>query len=291
MYTRLPFNKFALVSLDDRCEVGCAFCFRADRGADRMSVALFARILSRLFELGLRGVCLTGGEPANHPDFVEFVRLSRQFGMDCSVVSSAREGRSLNVLQKAATLLNHVTISADSMGAGIVGGVRRTPVDAAVALECMLPVMGSMHVVVWQITSEEAKELASLARVSDFEMEFSPLYISNSLRDKLGLSIDRYLQQLDADLAVLEQFFEISERLRNVVAKLKGRLDPTLQCICESTRIYVSADGYLRRCPYSESPVRVTQSRAEINAALAKLFQTALPCHLACAAICREVVY
>ncbi|WP_246144592.1 radical SAM protein [Actinacidiphila oryziradicis] len=116
----------ALISTAGHCKIACGFCLRADRGHTFLDLATYTRALSRLKEIGVEGICLTGGEPTHHPELRQLIRLAHQFGLPVSVVTSARTEADVTQLSALAHLLQNVTVSADSLEAMTLGSTTRT---------------------------------------------------------------------------------------------------------------------------------------------------------------------
>ena len=74
-----PAPELADISISNRCSNGCPFCYRDSRpDGPLMSVEDFEFVMKQLpatFQLALGG-----GEPTEHPDLIDILRLSRQYG-------------------------------------------------------------------------------------------------------------------------------------------------------------------------------------------------------------------
>lgn len=81
-----------------------------------MPISMFRRALSRIHEIGVRRICITGGEPTEHPSFLELVRSAHQFGLSPSLVTSAPSTDALRLVAGVGKLLAHLTLSVDSLG-------------------------------------------------------------------------------------------------------------------------------------------------------------------------------
>jgi hypothetical protein len=269
-----------LISTADNCLVNCRFCFRADIGRDVLSLDTYARALSRLREVGVEELCLSGGEPTDHPEFGQLVRVAVQFGFRASVVTAARTGPRLDALAEVAGMLSHITVSADSRKAEERGRTGRTLSSAPPVFEALGHRRASLHVTACGLDEDDLKEIVTVAETAEVPVEVSPLLPSPTFRfENPGLK---------RDLALISTFFGMSEQLTTVVSDYHAWLHGEVARSCESERLYLSADGFLRRCPYDSSrQVSVFATRQEIGEALERSFCEPPTTGLACMAICR----
>ncbi|MFD5746490.1 radical SAM protein [Streptomyces sp. NPDC127033] len=281
----LPKVDGLLVAVDERCDVGCKFCLRADVGRTALDLPTYARALSRCKELGATSVCLTGGEPTDHPDFVDLVKVAVQFGLACSVVTAARPGSRLRALSAVAGLLSHVTVSADTRGAQRVGATERTIGGAGEVFEALGHRRASLHVTVWQV--EEA-DLADMGTIDDrfgAEFELSPLLMTEHQLNKATPEAVR--RQYEDDIRALTTRFGLSDRFTSAVADLDASLAGRLERGCTSDRVYLSPRGMLRRCPYDKAhEVDVRLPREEVAAGVTAMHEAHVPVGSRCALVC-----
>ncbi|MFF6806010.1 radical SAM protein [Streptomyces sp. NPDC012616] len=269
-----------LVSTADACAVGCRFCFRADIGRDVLSLTQYARALSRLRELGVDELCLSGGEPTDHPEFRQLVRVALQFGFRCAVVTAAREGRRLDALARVAGMLSHVTVSADSREAERLGHTGRTVSSTAEVFSALGHTRASLHVTAYELGDADLEEIRTVVTDAGVGLEVSPLLPSQTFR------FDN--PNLQRDLDLIEHRLGLSPELRVVVDEYYQWLAEPPVRDCQSERLYLSADGYLRRCPYdTEHQVSVDASREEIGKVVQRMLTEPPHTNIACVAICR----
>lgn len=276
-----------LVSTADACRVGCRFCFRADRGSDVLGLDTFARALSRLKELGVTEVCLSGGEPTDHQNFLQLVRVSLQFGLPASTVTAARADVRAERLESAAGMLSWITLSADSVEAGRLGGVDRSPASALPLIRRLPPDRVSLHVTCWRLTAEEVDEWAAIVRQTGVRLEISPLLPT----DKFSPAADRdsLPAQWAKDRDVLLSRFALSDVLKKNLEGYASTYDPHAPAsVCASSRLYLSANGEIRRCPYDHARgVSVWTGRSEVRAGVEQLFTHPSRTARSCLGICR----
>jgi uncharacterized radical SAM superfamily Fe-S cluster-containing enzyme len=70
------------VSITDYCATGCPFCYRGSTEAGQhASTSYLRRLAAACGEAGVFEVAIGGGEPTEHPDFVEILRAFRDAGV------------------------------------------------------------------------------------------------------------------------------------------------------------------------------------------------------------------
>jgi len=270
-----------LVSTADACAVGCPFCFRADFGHDVLEIPTYTRALSRLKELGFGEVCLTGGEPTDHAEFRQLVRLALQFGYACSVVTAARPGPRVDALASAATMLTHVTVSAASHRVPGRDRTGRTILSTLPVFEALGHRRASLHVTCHRLDDRDLGDIEQVVRVAGVPVEVSPLLPSPRART---FDDEAFAQDLD----VIEERFGLSPALELLTKEYLDLLRSGERPTCRSERLYLSADGYLRRCPYSAvRQVSVLAPRAALAEGIDGLFRDPPVAGLSCLAICR----
>ncbi|MGW2858349.1 radical SAM protein [Streptomyces sp. NPDC001205] len=283
-----PHVRTALISTAGHCKVACGFCFRADRAHGFLDTATYTRALSRLKEAGVEGVCLSGGEPTHHPHLRQLVRLARQFGMAVSMVTSARTEAEVAALAQVAHLLDNVTVSADSHGAMRLGRTTRTAASGIATLRTIGTATRILHVTCWGLSHGECQDLADLATAAGVQVQFSPVVLDERTLRREGKPVQDYLVQQGLDADLLDRYFHLSDRYRAYLGELHTLQLPGAggeRWSCRSATAYVSADGYIRRCPYGQASVSVRAPRAEISKLLtAPALDRVTP---DCAAICR----
>lgn len=270
----------ALLSVSDRCDVACRFCFRADKGGAVLTRQKLARILSRLREFGLRSVCFTGGEPSDHPDFVEFCRIALQFGMHPSVVTAARSKSQVDRLRAAAKFLIHVTVSADSASVCRKFESPRTIAGAGGVLARLDGPSKSLHVVIEDVEPADAAAIGVAIADGDAALELSPRMPATPTRASTQHADT--LARFRHDLEYLQTQFALSLDLAAILTELP-------RSHCAKRRLYVSAAGQLRFCPYHKAgQADVDTDRAELNLRLSQLSQQDIPQSSLCWLVCRK---
>jgi molybdenum cofactor biosynthesis enzyme MoaA len=271
----------ALVSVSDSCAIGCRFCFRADKGNSVLTVGTLARVLSRLGELGVADVCFTGGEPTDHPEFLQFCKLARQFGLSASVVTAARRPAQVRVLGDACRFLSHVTVSADSDRVRREYGSQRTISGAASVIEALNGPTITLNVIVRHVTEQDIQDIEGVIGVNGCELELSPLLPSGADTHNSGLGVSLGESQVD-----LSKRLVLSDRLKNIIDQGGRR---ARQNLCAKQRLYVSTKGGLRICPYNRTgEVSLFERRSRIKETVEQLLNEPVPLSPQCAVVCRD---
>lgn len=281
-----PLSPVALVSTAGHCKIACGFCLRADRAHGFLALPTYTRALSRLKDIGVEGICLTGGEPAHHPDLRQLMRLAHQFGILVSVITSARDSQDTERLAGLAPLLANVTVSADSAGAMELGRTTRSVSSALATLKQVHAAQQILHLTYWRLTDQECQDVYRLVEGSGYELQLSPVALDATGRRRAGFDLTGYLAQHRADADLLSRHLQLTPRFLQYLSKQRAvYLHPERVRRCASLTLYVSADGVVRRCPYSTHGVSVFAPRAEIRRFLAtETEDQTIP---ECVAICR----
>lgn len=277
--------KDALVSTAGHCRIACGFCLRPDREAGFVEIPTYTRTLSRLKEVGVEGVCLTGGEPAHHPQLRDLVRLAHQFGVAVSVVTSARTEADVATLAAIGHLLTNLTVSADSEGAMKLGRTTRSVGSGLATLEAVAAPVKVLHVTYWDVPEAEGRSMYEQISEAGIDLQFSPVMLDTTDQRKAGLGLSDYLQQQQSDADALARYFQFSPRFKDHLAGLPTMLLQPKPALCRSTLLYVAADGSLRRCPYGTTGVSVQAPRSAIREYLEASSEDEVTPD--CAAICR----
>ncbi len=214
----------------------------------------------------MEAICLTGGEPAHHPDLRQLVRLAHQFGIPVSVVTSARAPDDVGRLADIARLLTNITVSADSEGAMKLGRTTRSAASALATLEQIPTADRVLHLTYWKLTAHECQDLHERVDGAGVQIQLSPVTLDDMARQRAGWTLYDYLAQQREDADLLGRYFQLSSRFQEHLITLRAmQLYPERQPSCAAAALYLSASGEIRRCPYNSSGVSVRAPRAEIS--------------------------
>ncbi|MEU5435441.1 radical SAM protein [Streptomyces sp. NPDC020719] len=275
----------ALVSTAGHCKIACGFCLRPDRAPGYLEIPTYTRILSRLKETGVEGICLTGGEPAHHPQLRDLIRLAHQFGLAVSVVTSARAEADVAGLARIGHLLANLTVSADSAGAMHLGRTTRSVKTALATLLAVPAPAKVLHLTYWDVPDTEARAIYTALRDAEIEVQLSPVILDTAAQATAGLSLDAYVQRQRDDTDHLAHYLQLSPQFQKHLTALHAMLLQPKSRPCRSNLLYISADGRLRRCPYGTTGVSVEAPRSVIRDYLAAPPGDKITPD--CAAICR----
>ena len=101
------------VAVTNWCDRGCFFCYRkSDEFGSHMTVADYSEVMRQARELGVFQVALGGGNPNQHPEFPELLRLTRsEYGIVPNYTTNGR-GLTPSVLSATARYCGAVAVSA-----------------------------------------------------------------------------------------------------------------------------------------------------------------------------------
>lgn len=117
---RAPWPELADIAISGRCAQGCPYCYRDSRpDGPLMSLEQYELLLERLTSPrwgGVFQVALGGGEPAQHPELVGMLALSRRKGVVPNLTTSGA-GLDAGLARRLAELVGAVAVSAPSLEA------------------------------------------------------------------------------------------------------------------------------------------------------------------------------
>jgi radical SAM protein with 4Fe4S-binding SPASM domain len=101
------------VSITNWCDKGCTFCYRkSDEVGEHMSVEDYREVMRQAKDCHVFQVALGGGNPNQHPKFLEILRLTREdFGIVPNYTTNGR-GLTPEVLEATAKHCGAVAVSA-----------------------------------------------------------------------------------------------------------------------------------------------------------------------------------
>jgi molybdenum cofactor biosynthesis enzyme MoaA len=280
----------ALISLSERCSLGCTFCFRADVGATSMSIAVYLRTLSRLRELGIKTICLTGGEPTEHSSFLKFVKIAHQFGLTPSLVTAAPNVDSIEKISKISHLLAHLTLSIDSKEASLLGKTSRSLARANLLLsvldrKCDL----TINFTFYKVSLEEASTLCNFCKKAKCAIDLTPVLLSSAQQSKFAGGSVEYLSEIEQSCLNLSKFFYVPLQIRHDSIKaVFDSCDRHDLHSCKSKKLFVSPRGAIRLCPFGLDLATVYDAREQLRysvhspavfSAQVKNFRCSLFCH------------
>ena len=102
------------ISITNFCERQCSFCYRGSspRGI-HMTIQDYKGVLRQPVEAGVLQIAFGGGNPNQHPQFIEFLRLTREAGIVPSYTSNG-EGLTDDILRATMRYCGAMAISAYS---------------------------------------------------------------------------------------------------------------------------------------------------------------------------------
>lgn len=101
------------ISITNWCDGNCSICYKnSDTTGKHMNLTNYEEILEQAKEMKVLQVAIGGGNPNQHPDFVEMLRLTREkYGIVPSYTTNGR-GLSLEILRGSKDFCGAVAVSA-----------------------------------------------------------------------------------------------------------------------------------------------------------------------------------
>lgn len=110
-FMRLEGPELLDISITNYCENNCNFCYRKSNvNGKHMSIENYKNIIKQASNLGVMQVALGGGNPNQHPDFIELLKITREFGIIPSYTTNGR-GLTEEVLKASQEFCGAVAVS------------------------------------------------------------------------------------------------------------------------------------------------------------------------------------
>jgi len=116
------------IELTSRCNERCVHCYipHANKNSAIMS-ELFYSILEQCHDMGVLDLTFSGGEPMLHPDFIDFLRKSKEYDFSISILSNLTLLNDEIVTAMKESRLSGVQVSLYSMDAAIHDAITQMP--------------------------------------------------------------------------------------------------------------------------------------------------------------------
>ncbi|UXS99768.1 radical SAM/SPASM domain-containing protein [Agrobacterium tumefaciens] len=100
------------ISITNWCDKGCVFCYKSStKHGKHMSLASYKNVIDQASDLGTLQVALGGGNPNQHPDFVEILEYTRAKGIVPNYTTNGR-GLTPEILDATRRTCGAVAVSA-----------------------------------------------------------------------------------------------------------------------------------------------------------------------------------
>jgi radical SAM protein with 4Fe4S-binding SPASM domain len=100
------------ISITNWCDRGCSFCYKnSNTSGSHMSLQNYELILNQAEYMKVSQIALGGGNPNQHPEFCEFLRLTREYDIVPSYTTNGR-GLSEKILETTREYCGAVAVSA-----------------------------------------------------------------------------------------------------------------------------------------------------------------------------------
>jgi len=71
--------KWAYINITNKCSHKCPWCYNKSIETNHITLSEYREVLSKLKDIGIHQITITGGEPLEHPNFLEIIELSKDF--------------------------------------------------------------------------------------------------------------------------------------------------------------------------------------------------------------------
>ncbi|MFZ5987978.1 MAG: radical SAM protein [Bacillota bacterium] len=250
----------ALVNIINSCDNACAFCFRAFRNNDIMDLDTYSLILSRLVNINIDSICLTGGEPLDHPYLNKLLKTSNIYGISCSIITTAYGEYRLSKLEAIAQYLSHINISVNSK---MVQSIGKTDlkIENNYNLFKFLSASGVSYSVNFIYFSLDESEIESLLEIKEafpgLDYDFSPLIIKPGELSNFLLSDNTYIKTLKRDFKMLQKVFNFNKKYISRFHRYCNEYGKEIMLKCQYDRLFITTTGEIRTCPYNSSEIYI----------------------------------
>ena len=99
------------ISITNYCENNCKFCYRKSNiNGKHMSLENYKKIIQQARNLGVMQVALGGGNPNQHPDFIQIIKMTRELGIIPSYTTNGK-GLTEEILKASQKFCGAVAVS------------------------------------------------------------------------------------------------------------------------------------------------------------------------------------
>ena len=99
------------ISITNYCERECEFCYRAsNKEGKHISLDDYEKIISQAKDIGVLQVALGGGNPNQHPQFEEILKITRQYGIIPSYTTNG-QGMTDSIYQATKNYCGAIAVS------------------------------------------------------------------------------------------------------------------------------------------------------------------------------------
>ncbi|WP_199914857.1 radical SAM/SPASM domain-containing protein [Pseudovibrio sp. Alg231-02] len=100
------------IAITNWCDKGCAFCYRSsDKSGYHMAVSDYEKLIEQAADMGVYQVALGGGNPNQHPQFIDILRITHEAGIVPNYTTNGR-GLTFPILQASSKYCGAVAVSA-----------------------------------------------------------------------------------------------------------------------------------------------------------------------------------
>jgi len=245
--------KIAEFALTNICTARCDFCsIWQQKEKHTVSTEDAVRTISQLYDLGIRFITLTGGEPLLHPDFEAIIKECTRVNMMSSILNAdARliNEKRLDILERAETDL--VCISVDHHEDEVVSASRKIPgllghIETATKELKKRKIKTMASTLIWKKNRHSLRELFQKCESMGFDLisvnypEFSQSPVYTLGGDAIDITKEDLICALEEVIQLKKEFnlANTPTSMRNIISYLKGET-PQYTCLGGYRAVFV----------------------------------------------------
>lgn len=204
-YQTKPYQ-LVMWEITTRCNLECIYCYNnCPRESQELSDAELLDVAQQLIDIGVRGVCFTGGEPALRPVVFELAKKLRSKGVKLSMITNG-SAVTEDTVDSIVRYFQNVKISLDTLDPMIaqkVNGSRVAVEEAVHALDLLLDQWSAERITIAAVltrhNTEKAIELIDYAVARGVRLDIgAPLY--------MGRAIDSHIRPMKEEIRALVEY-------------------------------------------------------------------------------------
>lgn len=232
------------ISITNYCERGCDFCYRnSGINGKNMSLDLYKRIIAEAKQIGVLQIALGGGNPNQHPDFMDFLRIARENKIVPSYTTNG-QGMSDKI------------INATKRYAGAVAVSWYEPNDNAISLIEKCHDMGILINIHFVLDGDNICEARSLLEKEILDKVNALIFLKYKPVGNKKRNILRKSDELTRFLNTLIDFrhckIGFDSCMISNLALCENRINPCSVDYCEAARYsaFISEEGMMYPCSF-----------------------------------------
>lgn len=259
-------SRKALVQITERCNLHCAHCFVSSmRNGRDMAIEDFVDVvIPQLRAASVERVTLTGGEPFEHPEFLEFCRHLIAEGIPVGVCTNATLTDDWQIDELKALGGVHINVSFDGFRPESHGKFRGNQASFAATLETTRKIAAAGLLQGILSTPNSLTTPDEFAALCEFALEVGAKYVLMNPVSAFGRGI-KSKGRLEAPSVMMRKIKQATARFNSSelqVVDIRFPNDTLPLGGCDAGKlIYVFTDGTTAVCPYLVFAARNPVSR------------------------------